>query len=514
MVATERYTPEAIGVTTGEKYAAASDDGTTEAAAVQQPAPDISQVLRSHLEYQSIARKYRVKRPLTDLGNAERFADNWHALIRYDGTTGQFMLWDGKRWKPDLRNFIQLAAKKTVREIYREAETADREHERKAIADHAKRSEAANRISSMLRLATGVPELAAILDDFDTDPDALNVGNGIVDLRTGELHDHRPDSMHTKLAQADYKPAMLENGADDLPKYYDAAPHFFNFLTDISVGRHDWIEWLQCLVGYAATGYASEQLAAFFVGSGSNGKGTLTELLLQILGEYSTVASPELMVNARTGSGPTPEIAKLKGVRLLSIQETESDARLSEARFKWLTGGDTLTGRYLYGNLIEFAPSFTPILSTNHAPRVTAGGPAVWRRIGLLPFDFEAKGAEVDRHLGAKLRDERDAILAWIIDGARKWYSGGMPYSETVEAATAQYKQDEDRLAPFLRECVEGRATDEVKTSEVYRYYLEWSETQGDRAMSKRAFHAAMKERGYTTQHRRIGDCYQDIRLV
>ncbi len=66
--------------------------------------------------------------------------------------------------------------------------------------------------------------------------------------------------------------------------------------------------------------------------------------------------------------------------------ETENAMRLSEGLVKQLTGGDTVSARFLYGEFFEYKPQFAICLAANHRPSVRDDDPAIWRRLKLVPF--------------------------------------------------------------------------------------------------------------------------------
>ncbi|MBD3666906.1 MAG: hypothetical protein HUJ16_03030 [Kangiella sp.] len=470
--------------------------GTVSTVQPRRSPPDINAILQGHREAEELARRYDLPtRPTTDLGNSERLRDQFGDVLRFDHSAGKWRYWDGRRWAIDVTGVTHHLAKIVIRRIHNEARDAVTENERKDLGKWAVKSENASSIKNMLVLAQADPVLATVATDYDTDTDALNVNNGIVDLRTGELHPHSPAAMHSKLAPVDFRPELLQRDADQMPGYVAVGPTWAKFQTEICTGRRDLMRWKQTFYGYAATGHVDAQIIGNAVGKGSNGKSEELRHVGACLGDYFQSAPPSLIIDDGKSGGASPEIARLVGVRLLEIQETRSGDKLHESRIKWLSGGDRLVGRHLYGAYIEFDPTFTALLVTNALPRVTNGGHAVWRRIRVLPYDFVVTDEHKDPELPEKLNNEKEAILAWIIEGAIRWYTSGFPYSETVDAASAAYKADQDAIGPFLHE----RTTDGgiVTRSEIYHAYKAWAEQEGEHPMHPRKFHAAMRERGY-----------------
>jgi putative DNA primase/helicase len=93
-----------------------------------------------------------------------------------------------------------------VRGIYQEiSKTADY-RERIDIEKHAIQSESSRRRKAAVEAASWIPELNIETEDLDTDPYLLNVQNGTVDLRTGELREHRQEDLITRMANVEYDP--------------------------------------------------------------------------------------------------------------------------------------------------------------------------------------------------------------------------------------------------------------------------------------------------------------------
>ncbi len=126
---------------------------------------------------------------LTDWGNAKRLVGRFGPDTQYEPTSKKWFVWNGQRWVVDQTGEVCRLAKETVRFIYREAANASSKEERKALAAHANRSESAARIGAMIHLASTEPGIPVTPDQLDTDPWALNVLNGTLDLRTGKLRD-------------------------------------------------------------------------------------------------------------------------------------------------------------------------------------------------------------------------------------------------------------------------------------------------------------------------------------
>ena len=420
---------------------------------------------------------------LTDLGNAERFVDDHGERVRYCGPRKKWFVYDGERWIPDNTGEVERLMKATVRRIYAEAAEEPNDDRRRELLKHARSSESKKRISDAIHLAQTEPGIPVLPEDLDRDPWLLNTKNGTLNLRTGDLRPHDPENLITKLAPVEYDP--------------DAeAPRFLRFLSEIFDGDGDLISFVRRFAGYSLTGSTRERVFAILHGSGKNGKTTLVELVRDALGDYATNAATETVL-AKRSEGINNDVAALKGARFVSAAEVEQDRRLAESKVKQLTGSDTVTARFLYGEPFSFKPEFKLWLSTNNRPVIRGTDDAIWDRIRLIPFEQRFAGDRGDPRLPEKLREELPGVLAWMVLGCLEWQRDGLGEPEKVRAATEGYRSEMDVLAAFIGDrCVVGPDA-WARFSDLYESYQDWCDGSGEKAETKRRFGNHLKERGF-----------------
>jgi putative DNA primase/helicase len=415
---------------------------------------------------------------LTDLGNSERLIHRHGGDLLYCWAWGTWLVNDGRRYAKDDTGEIYRRAADTVASIYAEAAACQDEERRKGVAKHAVRSEAGSRIREMVDLARSKVPIRQ--DELDADVHLLNVLNGTVDLRTGELREHRREDRITKLAPVEYDPAA------EAPTW-DAT-------LERALPSEDLRRFFKKLVGYALTGDVSEHILAVLYGTGANGKSTILNALLATLGDYGMQAAPDLLV-AKKGSHPT-EVADLFGMRLVASIEVEDGRRLAESLVKQLTGGDKVRARRMRQDFWQFDPTHKVLMAVNHKPEVRGTDTAIWRRLRLIPFTETIPPAEQDKKLPEKLQAELPGILAWAVEGCLEWRREGLQAPAEVRKATGQYRSEMDVIGAFLQdECEVGPGL-RVPFTELYSRYEQWCEEGGERAETRRKFNARLKERG------------------
>jgi P4 family phage/plasmid primase-like protien len=417
---------------------------------------------------------------LTDLGNAERFVADHGKDVRYCYPWRKWLVRTPAKWVRDEAGRIHRLAKGRVRGIYREASDADDEDRRKALAKHAAASESETRIRAMVELAKS--EVPVSPEELDSDPWVLNVLNGTIDLRTGELREHRREDLITKLAPVEYDPAA-------------AAPTWETFLERVLPGD-DLRTFVQRAAGYSATGDTSEQCMFIHHGPGANGKSTFQETLAAALGDYAMRTPTETLLVKRSGGVPN-DIARLKGARFVTASETEEGRRLAESLVKDLTGQDTISARFMWAEWFDFKPTHALHLSTNHKPEIRGTDPAIWRRIRLIPWAVTIPPAEQDRRLAEKLRGELPGVLAWIVRGCLAWQREGLRAPEEVRRATKAYRAEMDVLAAFLADCCVRDEDEEAFAGELWGAWKRWCEETGEQAGTQKRFGGRLAERGF-----------------
>ena len=276
----------------------------------------------------------------TDMGNAERLAASHGRELRYCAAWGAWVCWDGRRWVRDRNGTAGRRAKATIRAIYSEASQAENGSVRRVLGKHALRSEAHGRVAGMLELAKTDARIAILPEEFDG-PDTrylLNVLNGTLDLRTGEIRHHSPRDFITKLAPVAFDPTVEEDGWERF---------LARVIPDEAVRA-----FLRRYAGSALTADTGDQRLVLLYGGGANGKTTFVEALLTLLGDYAHQPSFESFLEATGRSdrrgGARADLLALRGVRLVAAVEAGVGRRLDETVIKQLTGGDTITVRGLY----------------------------------------------------------------------------------------------------------------------------------------------------------------------
>lgn len=483
-------------------HAAALNDSEFEAGCASMalscelPLPEFRERVKTRRAYAAaIAQAAREARPVavqvgppqfndTDIANAQRLASRYGENIRFTDAAG-WLCWDGCRWCEDAKDVrVQALAKETALHIFDEIRDAT---DRDAMMRHARKSQGKSSIDAMIHLARSEPGIYASLTDFDKDPYLLNLQNGTVDLRTGHVRGHRRADLITKLTPIEYDP---DAGCEQFDK-------FLNRITD---GNAELYGYLRRLTGYLLTGVVSEQVLHFLYGLGANGKSVLCEIMSALLGDYAVVVSPDLIMLKRH-SGIPNDVARLRGARAALMNETSQGSRFDEAKLKDLTGGDSLTARYLHREFFDFQPTHKLLIRGNHKPAIAGTDEGIWRRLRLVPFTVQIPTDEQDLELLQKLRGELPGILNWAIAGCLEWQRGGLKPPKCVLDAVSEYRHEADTLGRFIDEHCNVRNLGQVKTGTFFKHYQLFCEHAGERWIPAKDLPLEMVRRGF--EHKR-----------
>jgi len=432
----------------------------------------------------------------SDMANAARLAARHGEDIRYTAQRGWFA-WDSRRWAADEKGLrVQALAKETAKSIFAEIENAT---DRAAMFRHARRSQSKASIDAMVWLARSEPGVPVAITAFDTNGWVLNVANGTLDLRTGQLAGHRRQDLISNIVEVGFDPkAECE--------LWDA------FLWRVTDRNDELYAYLRRFVGYLLVGDMSDQSLHFLYGLGANGKSVFCEVLMRLLGEYAVAVSPDLIMLKRHGGIPN-DVARLRGVRAALMNETSQGARFDEAKLKDLTGGDTLTARFLHEEFFDFRPTHRIVIRGNHKPAINGTDEGIWRRLRLVPFTVTIPEDERDHHLLSKLEAELPGILNWALQGCREWQAEGLKPPPIIADAVRAYREESDTLGRFIAECCEVRKLGQVKSSLLFKRYQAFAEQSGERWVASKDLPHEMQRRGFDHKRMNQGSVYLGIEL-
>ena len=439
-------------------------------------------------EIEPIAARQREIDFHTDLGNARRLVDRHGANIRFIPEWKKWIVYERERWTLDTDGAVMRLAKETVEATYTEALALTKEQDRTALLRHGLKSQAEARLKAMVALAETEVVVVVSASKLDADPWVFGVENGVIDLRTGTFRPARREDLITKRANVSFDPSA-------------SCPNWLNFLDTVTGGNPDLQSYVQRVVGYTLTGSVREEALFVLYGTGSNGKSTFRETLHAMLGDYALAADAALLTDRQKQGGATEEIARLKGRRMVAVNETAENDHLNEARVKFITSQDTITARNLYGHLFDFFPTHKAFLSTNHKPIVRGTDEGIWRRVQLVPFLITIDKSTVEKDFRERrLVPEASGILNWALAGLAAYVCAGLNPPAVVLASTQGYRDDMDVVGQWIAQRCDVNATASVPTSEAFRDYSLWAAEEVGWELKKLSFRRHLADRGFAAK--------------
>lgn len=444
----------------------------------------------------------------TDAGNAKRFIDRFAAELLYVAPWRKWLSWDGRRWAIDHSVGVNQRAQEFAESLWDEfvavakhIQGDDAAKVLNSLRSFVQKTNSNNGIANFLQVAAYEPRVVCQVDALNANAYLLNVGNGTIDLKTGELRPHNPSDRITQLAPVEYDPNA------DCPKWIYTLGLIFD-------GDLELIRYVQQLLGYSIAGDTGEHILPIAFGDGENGKSTIWGTVSELLGDYATLANDDLLLGDKSNH-PT-EKASLYQMRFVAISEPQKNSSLRESRVKELTGDRTINARRMHEDFWTFQRTHTFWLSTNHLPRIDGTDLGIWRRVKLIPFTVNIK-----KKLGTVIKDfdkwllanEGPGILAWLVSGYLDYRANGLIEPRAVLDATQKYRGDSDALGDFLAEYCVLDAKAMVQASELFRVYSEshkgcWKQTSFGKEMAARY----EKQRPDTGPYRKM-TVYKGLRL-
>lgn len=331
------------------------------------------------------------------------------------------------------------------------------------------------------------PGLEKAPEELDNSPFLLNTPGGTYDLQKGldGWDVTNPTDYLTKITAV----VPSDEGMDI---WLEAVGKFF-------CGDQKLIEYVQMICGLCLIGKVYIEALIIAYGDGRNGKSTFWNVIFKVLGSYSgNMSADALTVNCKRNV--KPELAELKGKRLIIAAELQEGMRLNTSVVKQLCSTDPIFAEKKFKAPFTFEPSHILVLYTNHLPKVSASDDGTWRRLIVIPFHAKITGKDDRKNYTQYLIENAGgAVLSWLIEGARKVIAADFQIEppQCVKDAIGSYRDDNDWLGRFLAECCEIDKTYRERSGELYQEYRRYCTENGEFARSTTDFYGALDQAGF-----------------
>jgi putative DNA primase/helicase len=344
-------------------------------------------------------------------------------------------------------------------------------------------------ISKTLAIAASNGYIRVPSEEWDADPMLIGTKNGVMCLKSGAFREGLPGDLITRALAVDYIPGA-------------ACPNWDRFISRVLPDK-EIAAYVQKIAGYSLTALTDDTAFYFLYGTGQNGKSIFVRTLATLFGSYGQKARSSIVEEPKHGGEPRFDLGRLAGVRFLYGQESKQGVRLNESILKSLVSGDPMTGEEKFLPPFTFEPVAKIWLMGNHKPVIVGTDTGIWQRVRLIPFTAtisEEEKVPVDTMLRT-LFEEGPGILNWLLEGLRECNGRFIiPPPDSVAAAVQEYREGEDDLGEFIRDCIYDAPLESVLSVgklEVFTAYEGWAKDNGVRhTLTQKRLTRALNERG------------------
>ena len=337
-------------------------------------------------------------------------------------------------------------------------------------------------------LKEAAPHLAIVVGTLDSETYLLNTPAGTYDLRAGAdvVYPHKAEDYITKVTAV--------SPSDEGMELWEA------MLDVVFCGDQDLKSYVQQLAGLAAIGGVFAENLIIAYGEGRNGKSTLFNVIARVLGSYSGSLSADVLTNS-CRRNIKPELAELRGKRLVIASELEEGNGLNTAVLKQLCSTDPIYAEPKYRRPFSFIPTHLAVLCTNHLPSIGTMDTGTWRRIKVVPFNAVIQGdSEVKNYTEYLFKSAGGAILKWIMDGSKMVIENGYKIEapDAVKSVVEEYRATNNDFQEFLDSCCNVGDGYSIPSGELYTAYRSYATSQGFFPKNKQNFYSNLERAGFS----------------
>jgi putative DNA primase/helicase len=439
--------------------------------------------------------------PYTDVGFVERFLDRHGDVIRYNAAAPSAAGWFAYQpqhgtWSTDrAAGLVQQLIADTAVDVWRTEADVVAEADRPALRRFCERFQNGSGVETAFRFLSRNSRVVLNETDLDARTSLLCVSNGVVDIDTLVSPDPDPITFAPRHVLLPHDPTYLCRRRLELDYASDEECPAWNAFLETTLPDPELRRFVQTMVGYALSGRGTEKSLFLILGPTNTGKSVFVSALRAVFDEYTTVLSPEAVLDRKNEDPDNRDLVSLPGKRFAFVPEVPAGRRLQAARLKTLaSGADAIRAARKYGQPFEFVNRAALFITGNARPRVD--DPTVWDRALLVPFVHQVPPEDqlAESVLIGRFRQEANGILNWALQGLAAWRAEGFIVPAVIRSVTAEWQDMEDWLASFLRACCVVEPTETVAAGDVFSAYLTWlgDETDRGQPVSRNAFARAL----------------------
>lgn len=430
-------------------------------------------------------------------GNSLLFVDYYLNIIRFAKDRGCWYFFNGKIWERDSTgDLLAGLARRFFRLLKDYVNNIKNTDERARFLKRVMKLDERKYRDLMIKDARSDDRIHIEASEFDKDIYLLNCPNGTYNLMTGEFTQHSPFDFLTKMTRAEYQEGVR-------------CERWEKFISEVMQDNKELIKFLQTAMGYALSGDTKQECMFILYGPLSrNGKSTTINALIEVLGDYGIAIKAETvgLKTFNNSGGPSEDIARLSGVRAVSVAEIEENMTLNASLVKQMTGNNILTARFLRENSFNFKAQYKLFMDTNYLPRISDTTLFKSGRIVVIPFNRQFADIEQDKSLFTQFSrpESLTGILNWLIEGFNIYEKNGLQRTTLINEAINQYHQISDNVLMFTQECLRVKQGSALASTVIYTHYRSWCFRNGEKDVPQFIFSQKLKNMGFFLSKRRV----------
>jgi putative DNA primase/helicase len=250
--------------------------------------------------------------------------------------------------------------------------------------------------------------------------------------------------------------------------------------------------------GYPFTKGLKMEKAAFFYGSGANGKSVMFDIINALYGK-------ENISNFSLSNLLEEHNRALIAYKLLNYG-SEINATRTRDEFKNLVSTEPIQARLKYGNSFTMQNYAKLAFNCNELPKDFDHQNAYFRRLLIIPFRVTVPEARQDKTLANKIiENELAGVFNWIIDGLKRLLkTEKFTESQIVKNTLETYKRESDSVASFIDEKSQSEIIG-LSLKTIYADYRSYCLECGMQPLGRNNFSKRLQTQGFIVEKQSYG---------
>jgi P4 family phage/plasmid primase-like protien len=327
------------------------------------------------------------------------------------------------------------------------------------------------------------------VEEVNTEPNILNLKNGLLDISTNQLKPFDSDFLSTIRINANFDPAA-------------ECPNFMKFLEDTL--EPDLIPVLQQTMGYSMSLYTEAQKCFLLLGVARSGKSKIINLMEYLVGyeNCSNIPLQELSDRFKT--------AELFSKVLNTFADLPNKAIEDSGMFKALVGSDMVMAERKNKNPFNFRNVSKLVFSANDLPtNISDRTDGFFRRLQIIRFLKQVPVDKVNPYLFDGFIKEADGIFYWALQGLHQLINNKFVFRDVKETQEElkKYRLSSSSALTFVEEQCVLRPEVSHSAQDLYTQYKDFCIAYGYRQMTNARFNNEIEQyyKGKITKTKEFG---------